>query len=413
MTMPLGPIAVVGASLAGLNAATALLESADVGTVTLIDAERRPPYDRPPLSKELLLGTWEAERCALPALDDPRLVRRSGVRVTGLNPDDLSLTFADGSTERFGGGIVIATGAVPRALPGARMPGVHVLRTLDDALGLRADMSDRPGSRAVIVGGGFIGSEVAAACALRGHQVTVLEAQAAPFERVLGGEVGSALVAPLLARGVRLLTRTAVASVSGTDRVKAVTLEDGSMIPAEIVVLGLGVEPGTGWLAETGIALDGGVHCDSTLSVGHRIVAAGDVARWPNRRFGEFRRIEHWDNAIRQGRHAGQRLLADHGLAEVRDFESVPWVWSDLLGHKIQLIGSTVGFEEVAIAHGSLRDQEFVALYRRGEHLTAVLGVNQPRLITKYRRMLASPVSWENAMAGRDLAADATARSAS
>lgn len=413
MTMPPGPIAVVGASLAGLNASEALLESAEVGSVTLLDSELRAPYDRPPLSKELLLGKWEAERCTLPQLDDARLTRRGGVRVTGLNPGRLALTFADGSAETFGGGIVIATGTVPRTLPGARIPGVHVLRTLDDALSLRADITGRQSSHVVIAGGGFIGTEVAAACSLRGHQVTILEAQSEPFERVLGGMIGAALIAPLLARGVRLVLRAAVASVSGTDRVKAVTLEDGTMIPADIVVLGLGVEPATDWLAGAGITLDGGVHCDSTLSVGHRIVAAGDVARWPNRRFGEFRRIEHWDNAIRQGRHAGQRLLADHGLAPLRDFDTVPWVWSDLLDHKVQVVGSTVGFDEVLIAHGSLPDQEFVAFYRRGDRLTAALAMNHPKLITKYRRLLTSPVSWETALAGLNVPGGYAARTAS
>jgi NADPH-dependent 2,4-dienoyl-CoA reductase/sulfur reductase-like enzyme len=200
--------------------------------------------------------------------------------------------------------------------------------------------------------------------------------------------------------------------VSGTDRVKAVTLEDGTMIPAGIVVLGLGVEPATDWLAGAGIALDGGVHCDSTLSAGHRIVAAGDVARWPNRRFGEFRRIEHWDNAIRQGRHAGQRLLADHGLAPVRDFVSVPWVWSDLLDHKVQVVGSTAGFDEAVIAHGSLPAQEFVALYRRGDQLTAAFAMNQPKLITRYRRLLAQSVSWETALSGHSVPGGRPARSA-
>jgi 3-phenylpropionate/trans-cinnamate dioxygenase ferredoxin reductase subunit len=144
------------------------------------------------------------------------------------------------------------------------------------------------------------------------------------------------------------------------------------------------------------------VHCDSTLRVRHRIVAAGDVARWPNPRFGEFRRIEHWDNAIRQGRHAGQRLLAEHGIGQVRDFASVPWVWSDQLGHKVQVVGSTADFDEVCVTHGSLRELEFVALYRRGDQLTAALGMNQPKLITRYRRLLASPVSWAKAVAGLD-----------
>jgi 3-phenylpropionate/trans-cinnamate dioxygenase ferredoxin reductase subunit len=406
-----GPVAVVGASLAGLNAAEALLEHPAVTGVTVFEAERGPSYDRPPLSKELLLGTWDAARCALPPLADPRLTRRGGVRVTGLDPAALVLSLADGRAERFPGGIVIATGTVPRVLPGSRLPGVHVLRTLDDALGLRADLAARPGARVVIAGGGFIGTEVAAACLLSGHRVTILEAQAVPFER-LGAEVGAALVAPLLARGAELVTQAAVVALSGTGRVKGVLLEDGSMIPAEVVVLGLGVEPATDWLAGSGLAVGGGVHCDTTLSVASRVTAAGDVACWPNRRFGEFRRIEHWDNAIRQGRHAGQRLLADHGLAPVRDFETVPWVWSDQLGHKIQLVGSTLGFDQVTVVHGSLAGPEFVALYRRGDQLTAALAVNAPKLLTRYRRLLSHPVTWASALAGLDPPAGVPARAA-
>ena len=399
MTDPPGPVAVVGGSLAGLHAAEALLESPEVSAVTVLDAERRDPYDRPPLSKELLTGAWEPDQCGLPPLSDPRLTRRGGAPVTALRTADLSLTFADGHTEQFGGGIVIATGAVPRVLPGWRLPGVHVLRTMDDALGLRAGLAARPGARVVIVGCGFIGTEVAAACLLGGHPVTILEAQASPFE-ALGADVGAALVAPLLARGCELVTHAAVAGLSGTGRVKAVTLEDGTLIPAEVVVLGLGVDPATDWLAGSGLNLTGGVHCDSTLSVANRVTAAGDVARWPNHRFGEFRRIEHWDNAVRQGRHAGQRLLADHGLSPVRDFESVPWVWSDQLGHKIQVVGSTLGFDEVVIAHGTLPGAKFLALYRRGDQLTAALAMNQPKLIARYRRLLARPVSWLAATAG-------------
>jgi NADPH-dependent 2,4-dienoyl-CoA reductase/sulfur reductase-like enzyme len=406
-----GRVAVVGASLAGLAAAEALLESPAVGSVTLLDTEQRPPYDRPPLSKELLLGQWEPERCALAELADPRLSRRGGVRVTGLDPGRLTLTYADGTAQAFRGGIVIATGAVPRVLPGSRLPGVHVLRTMDDALALRADIAARRGARVLVVGGGFIGTEVAAACLLRGHQVTILEAQASPFAG-LGREVGAALVAPLLARGAQLIGGAAAVSLSGTDRVKAVTLEDGAMMPAEVVVLGLGVEPATDWLTGSGLDLDGGVHCDSTLSVARRVVAAGDVARWPNRRFGEFRRIEHWDNATRQGRHAGQRLLADHGLAPVRDFESVPSLWSDQLGHQIQLVGSTLGFDEVAVAHGSLRDSAFVALYRRGDQLTAALAVDKPKLLARYRRLLSRPVSWQSAVAELDLPDGLAARAA-
>ncbi|MEV7342688.1 FAD/NAD(P)-binding oxidoreductase [Streptomyces sp. NPDC093544] len=399
MTGPIGPVVVVGASLAGLHAAEALLESPEVSSVTVVGAESAAPYDRPPLSKQLLLGQWEPAQCTLPTLDDPRLTWRTGVAATRLDLDGPRVTLADGLTLDASGGVVIATGGTPRTLPGSDLPGSHVLRTLADAVALRDDIARPGGLRVVVVGGGFIGAEVANACIEQGHEVTMLEVQSAPFERVLGRQVGAAVMAPLLARGVRLVTCAAATRLAGTDRVESVVLRDGSSVSADVVVLGLGIVPETSWLDGSGLVLDNGVECDATLAAGDRVVAAGDVARWPNGRFGELRRVEHWDNAVRQGRHAGQRLLAHHGCAEVRDFVTVPWVWSDLGEHKIQMVGSAVGFDEVVVAHGSTGDARFVALYRRGEELTAVFGMNQPKLVTRYRRRLTRPVAWSEVMA--------------
>ncbi|MGW4335934.1 NAD(P)/FAD-dependent oxidoreductase [Rhodococcus koreensis] len=406
---PVGTIAVVGASLAGLHATEALLECPKVESVTVIGEEAGAPYDRPPLSKELLQGTWEPEKCFLAGPPgDPRVIWRTGARAVGLDPVERRLDLADGTSHVFDGGIVIATGGTPRTLPGAELPGVHVLRTLDDAIGLRDDLSRAEDLRVVVVGGGFIGAEVAAACLVRGHRVTMLEAAAAPFERTLGVEVGAAVVAPLLTRGVQLVTDAIAVAIAGADRAEAVTLRDGTSVPADVVVLGLGIEPGTAWLAGSGLHLDGGLHCDTTLAVSDRIVAAGDVAKWPNSRFGEFRRVEHWDNAVRQGRHAAQRLLADHGYGEARDFVSVPWVWSDQNENKLQIVGTTVGHDGVLVAHGTLPALRFVALYRRGDELTAAFGMNQPKLVMKYRRLLSRRIPWDEAVAALGVVPGAT-----
>ncbi|QNG38826.1 oxidoreductase [Geodermatophilaceae bacterium NBWT11] len=402
---PVGPIAVVGASLAGLTAVQTLVESPAVTSVTVIGAEAQLPYDRPPLSKEVLRGVWDPERVALETVEDPRVRWTVGVSATGLatgDPGGPRVTCSDGSTQAFPGGVVIATGAAPRTLAGADLPGVHVLRSLDDALALRADLDETP-AHVVVVGGGFIGAEVAAACVERGLQVTVLEVQDAPFERVLGAEVGEAVMHEHRTRGVRVRTGTAVAGLHGTGRVESVELADGTSVPADLVVLGLGVVPNTGWLAGSGLAVDNGVECDASLLAAPGIVAAGDVARWPNHRFGEFRRVEHWDNAIRQGRHAALRLLAEHGYGEVTDFSTVPWVWSDQYQHKLQVVGSTVDFDEVVVAHGSTQAQKFLALYRRGDHLVAAVGFNQAKLVSRYRRLLARPVGWDDALAQLDI----------
>ncbi|WP_216913227.1 NAD(P)/FAD-dependent oxidoreductase [Nocardia noduli] len=398
-------IAVVGASLAGLTAVQTLVESGAVTRVTVFGAEPHLPYDRPPLSKEVLKGVWEVQRCDLELVDDDRVTWNVGTEVVGLDTSDLSgprLRLRDGAVHDFPGGVVIATGAAPRTLAGAELTGVHMVRSLDDAVGLRTDLDRRP-SHVVIVGGGFIGAEVAAACVERGLRVTLLETQEAPFERVLGAEVGEAVIAEHRRRGVDVRTGTAVAAVRGSDRVERVELADGTVLPADVVVLGLGVTPCVEWLEGSGVTVGDGVECDATLLAGPRVVAAGDVARWPNHRFGEFRRVEHWDNAIRQGRHAALRLLAEHGHGTAEPFSTVPWVWSNQYENKLQVVGSTFGFEEAVIAHGSAEEQRFVALYRRGEHLVAAVGFNQAKLVTRYRRMLAQPVLWTDALAKAEL----------
>lgn len=397
MTGPIGPIAVVGASLAGVNAVTALLESEAVGRVTVFSGEPLPPCDRPALSKELLTGVWEPAQCALPLPHDPRVTWRE-MRIAGFDPATLTLMLADDTVQSFPGGVVIATGTRPRSFPGDDLAGVHVVRTLQDAIDLKAAI-DRPERlRVVVVGGGFIGIETAAACLGRGHEVTVLETMNAPFERIVGAEVGNAIVVPLLERGLRLRTGVGVSHLHGDGRVEAVVTTDGEPVPADVVVLGVGVQPAVEWAEGSGLDVTRGVECDETLLVAPRVVAAGDIAVWPNRRYGENRRVEHWDNAVRQGYHAGRRLLAEHGLAEAEPFDLVPWVWSDQLDNKIAIVGSTLDFEEAVVAGGDLASDRFLVLYRRGDQLSAVLGMNHMRTLTRLRRQLAEPMSWQEAL---------------
>jgi NADPH-dependent 2,4-dienoyl-CoA reductase/sulfur reductase-like enzyme len=389
-------MAVVGASLAGVNAVSALLESDAVTSVTVFSGEPLPSCDRPALSKELLTGVWEPDQCALTLPHDPRVDWRE-LRITGFDPASLTLTLGDETVRAYPGGVVIATGTRPRAFPGDHLAGVHVVRTLQDAVTLRADI-ERPRRRVVVVGGGFIGVETAAACLVRGHSVTVLETMNAPFERIVGADVGHAVVAPLIERGLAVRTGIGVSHVRGDRRVDAVVTTDGEVIPADVVVLGVGVQPAVDWAEGSGLDVAQGVECDDTLLVAPRVVAAGDIARWPNRRYGETRRVEHWDNAVRQGYHAGRRLLAEHGRAPVERFELVPWVWSDQLDNKIAIVGSTVGFEEFVVADGDLGSDRFLVLYRRGDELTAVLGMNRMKTLTRFRRELARPVGWHEAI---------------
>jgi 3-phenylpropionate/trans-cinnamate dioxygenase ferredoxin reductase subunit len=404
-------IVVVGASLAGLRAAEELRARGFDGTITVVGDEPHQPYDRPPLSKQVLAGTWGPERIALAVsadggLDGLALDWRLGERATALDPRAREVTLAGG--ERLGyDGLVIATGARPRELPGTEgLTGAYTLRTLDDCEAIRAALDASPG-RVVVVGAGFIGSEVAATCRTRGHEVTVLEALPVPLGRVLGDEMGAALGELHLDHGVEVRLSTGVAGFEAGSggRVERIRLADGNDLDADLVVVGIGVTPNTGWLEDSGLALDDGVVCDASTWVAPGIVAAGDVARWPSHRFGELMRVEHWDNAITMGEHAARRLLADlAGTApdpvEAHEpYDPVPWFWSDQYDRKIQLAGRSSGADEVRVVDGDPAERRFVALYRRGDRITGVLAMNRPRLLMTYRGLVERRASWSEALA--------------
>jgi 3-phenylpropionate/trans-cinnamate dioxygenase ferredoxin reductase subunit len=387
--------------LAGLRAAETLREEGYDGTVVVIEAEPGRAYDRPPLSKQVLAGTWEPGDARLPVdVDTLEVDWERGRRATGLDLSGGRLSLDDGRRIAFDG-LVIATGATPRRLPGGEaMAGVHVLRTMEDCLAIRADLEASPG-RVVVVGAGFIGSEVAATCRQAGHEVTVVEALAVPMERILGADLGSLTADLHREHGVRVRLGVGVEALEGGDRVERVRLSDGSVIDADVVVVGIGVTPSTGWLEGSGLALDNGVVCDETLLAAPGVVAAGDIARWPNARFGEVMRVEHWENALEQGAAAARRLLAGDGPGE--RFEPVPWFWSDVYDHKIQLAGRSGPDDTVRIVHGGVEERRFVALFGRGGRVVGVLGVNRPRHVMVWRRRILDAITWED---GLTMAAD-------
>jgi 3-phenylpropionate/trans-cinnamate dioxygenase ferredoxin reductase component len=400
-------IVVVGASLAGLRAAEELRHQGFDGTVTVVGDEPHAPYDRPPLSKQLLAGDWPVDRLALTVavdggIDALDLDWRRGTRAAALDLAGRQVILAGG--ERVGyDGLVIATGAAPRELPGTgSLGGVHTLRTLDDCLAVRADL-DTGAGRVVVVGAGFIGSEVAATCRTRGCDVTILEALPVPLGRALGDEMGAALGDLHRDHGVDLRLGVGVAGFEGGDRVERVRLADGSAVDADLVVVGIGVTPNTGWLEGSGLALDDGVVCDATTLAAPGVVAAGDVARWPSHRFGELMRVEHWDNAITMGEHAARRLLAEPpfsaGEPSVGAYDPVPWFWSDQYDRKIQLAGRSSGADEVRVIDGSTDERRFVALYRRADRLVGVLAMNRPRLLMTYRNLVERGAPWDEALA--------------
>lgn len=391
-------VTVVGASLAGLRAAETLRRDGFDGPVTLIGDEVHEPYDRPPLSKQVLAGDWEPDRIALTPSDklaDLDLDLRFGTTAAGfdLASRTLRITGAQSGAETLEvDALLIATGARCRTL-GEPREGVHVLRSLDDCLALRADFDAAP-DRVVVVGAGFIGAEVAATARTRGLDVTVVEALPAPLIRVLGPEMGEVCAAVHRDHGVDLRTGVGVEGFDGADRVERVRLTDGSAVNASVVVVGIGVVPNTEWLEGSGLALDDGVVCDAAGLAAPGVAAAGDVARWPNRRFGEVMRVEHWDNAAAQGAHSARALL---GAAE--PYEPVPWFWSDQYDRKIQLAGHVRPDDEVRVVAGSVAERRFAALYGRGGRLMGALGFNRPRHVMRYRAMIEQGAAFEEALA--------------
>ena len=297
-------VTVVGGSLAGLSAARALRAAGFDGRVTVVGEERHRPYDRPPLSKELLSGRMSPADLALEAEDEELAVDwRLGERATALHSGDRAVELADG-TQLRSDGLVIATGARARSLPGTEdVAGVHTLRTLDDGLALAAEL--RPGRRLVVIGAGFIGAEVASTAHQLGLSVTVLEAQEVPLAGPLGEPMGRVVAGLHEANGVRLLCGVGVHAVHGSvgadgvRRVDRVELVDGRVLPADVVVVGVGAQPNVEWLAGSGVDLGNGVHCDSRGATSvPGVVAVGDCASWYDPLSGRHRRVEHWTGAL-------------------------------------------------------------------------------------------------------------------
>ena len=333
----------------------------------LVGAEPHLPYDRPPLSKELLAGDWEHDQVVLRRVpyEELDLELRLGVAARSLDLDRRVVTLAEGTELAFDG-LVIATGSTPRTLPGQpALDGVFTLRTIDDCHRLRARLDAGP--RVCVIGAGFIGSEVAATCRKRGLEVTVLEALPQPMVRGVGMVLGEVLGGLHRDHGVDLRCGVTVESIEGSGPVERVLLGDGDAVECDVVLVAVGVGPETRWLEGSGLTLDNGVVCDETLLAAPGVVAAGDVARWPNPAFdGEVMRVEHWTNAAEQGVYVGDRLLRVARDVPADPFAPVPFVWSDQYDVKIQIAGRFSGEDRMEVVHGSLDARRFVAIFERG-----------------------------------------------
>lgn len=381
-------ITVIGAGLAGHSVAKALRSQGFDGRLSIVGAEQHRPYDRPPLSKEFLLGVLGADELGLERIgEDLRADWRLGSSAIRLLPGDQhAVVLADGQ-QLISDAVVLATGSRVRRLP-TGLVGVHTVRTLDDAQALKDELV--PGARLVVVGAGFIGAEIAGVAQSLGLQVTVLEATDAPLSVPLGVEAG-ALVGSLHERnGVGLRCQAMVAGLTGADRVTGVELVGGEVLPADIVVVGIGAVADTDWLAGSGLELgSGGVLCDHTgATTLPGIYAVGDCAAWLDPVLGWHRRIEHWTDAKDRGPVVAAALLGTPLPASIR----APYFWSDQYGLKIQFAGRRSGDEEFRIESGSVEESSMLATYRRDGDLTAVLALGRQPGFMRLRKSLVVPM---------------------
>ena len=379
-------VLVVGASAAGLSTAEALRRNGYAGSLTVLGAEPHPPYDRPPLSKQVLAGAWQPERAhlrppAMLAAVDAEFVL--GDPAVALDAPTRTVRTAAGRS-LTADAVVLATGLAPRTLPGQDgLAGVHVLRTLDDALALRAELATA--STVVVVGEGVLAAEIAATTRKLGLAVTMAGPQPAPLAAQLGPFAGDLLAALHAENGVTLRLGTAVTGLiadvaDGVGRVTGVRLSTGEALPADLVVVAIGAAPVTGWLADSGLTVDNGVLCDARCHAGYGVWAVGDVARWHREDLGASVRLENRTNATEQ---AG--VVAANILGADRAYRPVPYMWTDQYDAKLQVFGMPSPDDEVRVVDGAVADRRFVALYRRAGVVTGVLGWNMPKQ-TRLRR---------------------------
>lgn len=392
----LGKIAVVGASLAGLRAVEFIRRAKFDGELVLIGDEPQLPYDRPPLSKEVLRGEWEEERITLrrKSYDELNVELMLGRHAIALRSDEREVELEGGEVVAYDG-LVIATGGSARRLPNQpTLDGVFTLRTLDDSLRIRAALNAKP--RVAVIGAGFIGAEVAASARQLGLDVTMIEALETPLARTLGPKLGRVLQQAHERRGVRVLCGRKVERFEGTDRVTGLMLDDGTTVACELVVVGIGMTPSASWLEGSGVEVDDGVRCDETLGASAPgVVAAGDVASWHNPLFGERMRVEHWTNAVEQARHAVGTLLAAPG--EAQPFLSAPMFWSDQFDTKIQGAGRPRPSDDLTV-FGPTKEGKLLALYARAGRLVGVVTFNQPPKLIQLRMLIAKRGSLDEAL---------------
>lgn len=384
---------IVGASVAGIGAANELRRLGYDAPITMIDAQPHLPYDRPPLSKGLLTGQADVEAIAFHQrehYEELDLDMWTGVTATGVDVPGRQVLLGDGRSIRAES-VVVASGARARPFPATAGGGeVRTIRELDDANALAPQLVR--GARVAVIGGGFIGAEVASSARHLGCEVTIIEAGRLPFEALLGPNVATMLAQLHKAAGTSLRCGTVVTRVETLTGAGApspgqrLVLASGETIDADVVVAGLGAIPNAEWLANSGLLTAGTVHCDARGRAAPGIWAAGDIATWPDARDGVARRHEHWTSAREQARIVAHDIAGVDGPSWA---DSVPYVWSDQYGKRIQILGTPGGADEVKLIELDPVRLSFLAVYGHVGRLAAVVGCGAAAKVMRYRLKLA------------------------
>jgi 3-phenylpropionate/trans-cinnamate dioxygenase ferredoxin reductase component len=367
---------IVGAGLAGGGAAATLRGEGFDGRLVLIGAEPQPPYERPPLSKEYLRGESSFEQVLFQPLDfyaENDIETRFGVRVTRVDAAEKVVELDRGERVAYDA-LLVATGGQNRRIPtpGIDLEGIYSLRTVTDSDRISAEIS--PGQKAVVVGMGFIGLEVTAALRQLGVEVAVVDRNTVPLRRVLGEEIGRVVGEIHRDHGTELIFEDEVAAFEGAERVERVTTQRGHRIECDFVVVGLGIEPAAELLAGTGVGIDNGVVVDEYLWTGvEGIYAAGDVANHYHPVFKRHIRVEHWQNALKQGPAAARNMLGGN-----EPYGEIPWFWSDQYEHNLQYAGFHTEWDELVV-RGSMEERNFVAFYQKDGRVLAAVAINGGR----------------------------------
>ncbi len=378
-------IVVVGAGQAGGWAARTLRDEGFEGSVVVIGDEPYPPYERPPLSKEVLLGKEPAESSYLwpeGSFDELGIELRTGVEATAIDRDTRAVALSDGGSIAYDK-LLIATGGRVRKLPveGAELDGVHYLRGIDDSAAIRADLGE--GANLVVIGGGWIGLEVAAAARMLGAEVTVVEALDMLCARALTPDMAAYLLDIHRGRGVDVRLGATIEALTGEGRVNGARLSGGEVLPATAVVIGIGIVPNVELAEAAGLAVDNGIAVDALCRTSDPdIFAAGDVTNHPNGLLGRSIRLESWENAQNQGIAAAKAMLGGE-----TPYCEIPWFWSDQYDVNIQLVGLPADFNET-VTRGERADGSFVEFYMKDGRIDGAAAIDNPRDIRFAKRLM-------------------------